>query len=136
MPTRSQEESSRLLNKGSRTDSAFVELQLSDKQWEIISEFFPDPPPRPRGGRPPRSNRDCLEGILFVLLTGCRWKDLPKSFPSKSVCHQRFQNWTQLGIFQQVWQQLLLLKKKLGELNLETIIGDGAFIPAKKGAMR
>ncbi len=135
MPTRSQEEPSRLLKKGSRTDSGIVESQLSDQQWEIIADLFPETPPRPRGGRPPYSNRECLEGILFVLLTGCRWKDLPRTFPSKSVCHQRFQKWSQLGVFQQAWLRLLMMKKQLGQINLETIIGDGTFIPAKKGGI-
>lgn len=117
-------------------ESDAVESQLTDEHWEMIADLFPELEPRPRGGRPPYSNRACLEGILFVLLTGCRWKDLPKHFPSKSVCHQRFQLWANLGIFQQVWQRLLLIKKKLGQLDLETIIGDGTFLPAKKGAMR
>jgi len=74
-----------------------------------------------------------LEGIVFVLLTGCRWKDLPDCFPSKSVCHSRFQQWVEEGRFQLAWQQLLTLKQSLGKLDLETIIGDGTFTPAKKG---
>jgi hypothetical protein len=38
----------------------------------LIAELFPTPRRRPLDGRPAHANRDCLEGILFVLLTECR----------------------------------------------------------------
>ena len=130
MPTRSRTEPSRLDKAGSRTEPT---RQLSDSQWFLIEDLFPDPPPNPLGGRPPRSNRDCFEGILFVLLSGCRWKDLPDSYPSKSVCHQRFKLWVEQGLFQAAWQRLLELKDLLKQLDLSTLIGDATFAAAKKG---
>ena len=130
MPTRSRTESGRLKTAGSMTEPT---RQLDDSQWLVIADLFPDPTPNPLGGRPPRLNRDCFEGILFVLLSGCRWKDLPKNLPSKSVCHQRFKLWVEQGVFQAAWQRLLKLKKALGQLDLATLIGDGTFAPAKKG---
>jgi hypothetical protein len=48
---------------------------LSDAQWLLIADLFPDPPIGPRGGRPWRSSRECLEGVLWVLITGARWKE-------------------------------------------------------------
>ncbi len=131
MPTRSRPEPKKLDGAGSRTEP---ELQLTDEQWFLIADLFPNPPMTRRGGRPPRDNRDCWEGILYVLTSGCRWKDLPKCFPSKSVCHQRFLLWTENGLFQEAWQRLLKLKKRLGQIDLQTLIGDGTFVPAKKGA--
>ena len=78
MPDRSRTEPGWLAAAGSRTEPR---RQLNDSQWFLIEDLFPDPPPNPKGGRPPCPNRDCFEGILFVLQTGCRWKDLPKCFP-------------------------------------------------------
>ena len=116
---------------GSRTEP---QRQLSDDQWFLIEDLFPDPPRTRAGGRPACPNRDCFEGILFVLLSGCRWKDLPGGFPSKSVCHQRFTLWSEQGLFEIAWQRLLDLKKRLKQFDVTTLMGDGTFVPAKKGA--
>jgi hypothetical protein len=72
MPTESRPEHGVLEVAGSTTVPQF---QLSDNQWFLISDLFPDPPLNPLGGRPFRKNRDCFEGVLNVLLTGCRWKE-------------------------------------------------------------
>jgi transposase len=133
MPTRSRREPRSLDTSGSRTEPT---AQLTDDQWFLIELLFPTPPPRPRGGRPPHSHRACLEGILFVLVTGCRWKDLPRWLPSKSVCHQRFKLWVETGVFQRVWRRLLELKADLRQLDLGTLLGDATFVSAKKGAIR
>ena len=131
MATRSRTEPRQLNHPGSRTEP---QPQLTDDQWFLIEDLFPESQPSPLGGRPRHSSRDCLEGILFVLLTGCRWKDLPRSFPSKSVCHQRFMLWVTTGVFQRAWRRLLELKDDLRQLDLDTLLGDAKFIPAKKGA--
>ena len=131
MPSRSRTDPVRLGTAGSRTEPT---PQLTDTQWFLIEDLFPDPEPNPQGGRPPRRNRDCFEGILFVLVTGCRWKDLPNQFPSKSVCHARFQRWVEQGLFTTAWQRLLELKGDLRQLDLSRVLGDATFVPAKKGA--
>lgn len=131
MAIRSRTEPGRLVESGSRTEPT---PQLTDDQWFLISDLFPDPEPSPLGGRPPHPNRRCFEGILFVLLTGCRWKDLPDGLPSKSVCHQRFKLWVETGAFRAAWLRLLELKHELKQLELDTLLGDATFVPAKKGA--
>lgn len=50
--------------------------QLSDQQWLLIASLFPWKPPTRVGGRPKALPRDGLEGILWILRTGARWKDL------------------------------------------------------------
>ena len=118
-------------NTGPKTDPPYV---LSDDQWNLIADLFPDLPMTRRGGRPFKANRACFEGILWVLMSGARWKDLPHCFPSKSVCHSRLQQWMKDGRFLEAWQRLIKRFKSLGRLNLKTLIGDGTFAPAKKGA--
>jgi transposase len=131
MATRSRTEPGRLDKSGSRTEPT---PQLTDDQWFLIADLFPDAEPTPLGGRPPQPNRRCFEGILFVLLTGCRWKDLPRSLPSKSVCHQRFTRWVKTGACRAAWLRLLELKAELKQLDLDTLLGDATFVPANKGA--
>jgi hypothetical protein len=56
--------------------------ELTDSQWEKIRPHPPEFKRSRRGGRPPADNRACFEGILWVLRSGARWKDLPEDFPS------------------------------------------------------
>ena len=53
--------------------------ELSDEQWEKIAAFLPEPQASPWGGPKPIPNRPCFEGILWVLPSGARWKDLPST---------------------------------------------------------
>jgi transposase len=48
-----------------------------------------------------------MDGILYVLRTGCQWKALPREFGSGSTCHRRFQEWVQSGVFLRLWAQVL-----------------------------
>src|SRR4030095_15109309 len=49
---------------------------LPDPLWDLVEPFLPAPPRRPKGGRPPVSDRACLTGILFVLRSGIPWQML------------------------------------------------------------
>lgn len=44
------------------------------------------------------SFRKVVNGILFVLRTGCQWKAVPGHFGSASTVHRRFQQWVKAGI--------------------------------------
>jgi len=53
-------------------------MELTDKQWAILEPLFPIKTQREDGkGRPRISNREVLNGILWVLRTGAAWQDLP-----------------------------------------------------------
>jgi transposase len=64
---------------------------LTDLQWAALDALIPEPPRRKdRRGRPWRSRRSVLNGILWVLRTGAPWADLPERYPSYQTCHRRF----------------------------------------------
>ena len=107
--------------------------QLSDEQWSLISDLFPVPKPDPRGGRPRLNARHCLEGILWVLRSGARWKDLPRSFPSYVTCWRRFAEWSLSGVWDQAWERLLKQLDERGLVNWNEGFADGTFAAAKKG---
>ena len=48
------------------------ESELSDEQWHVIADLFVE---EETGGRPRIAPRPCLEGVLWVLRSGARWKD-------------------------------------------------------------
>ena len=72
-----------------------------------IDGLLPHEKPRYTVGRPIIPFRKVLDGILYVLRTGCQWKMLPKEYGSGSTCHRRFQQWVQLDIFKKIWIRLL-----------------------------
>jgi transposase len=71
---------------------------LTDAQWQKIEPLLPRPPKHPGGGRPPAANRRVLEGILWILRSGARWRDLPSEFPSPSTCWRRLRRWEEQGL--------------------------------------
>lgn len=81
---------------------------LSDALWERIEPLLPkrvNPDPM-GGGRPPVPNRKAMNGIFFVLRTGCQWNALNVTgICSSSTAHRRFQQWTQAGIFEKLWAE-------------------------------
>src|SRR5215510_5916926 len=71
--------------------------ELSDQQWEFLAEVLPEPRPSPHGGPKPVLNRPVVEGILWVLRNGGRWKALPEGYPSPSTCWRRLAPWEKQG---------------------------------------
>lgn len=115
----------------SKTDRT---ITLTNEQWDIIADLFPWQPPDREGGRPQIRPRPCFEGICYVLRTGCRWKDLPPTYPSSATCHRRFMQWTEEGLFQEAWRRLIELLVKKNRIKLDEGFADGTFASAKKGA--
>ena len=112
------------------------DFELTDERWNLISDLFPEPPRRPQGGRPPAPARGCFEGILWILRSGARWKDLPKHFPSSTTCWRRHKEWTEAGVWKTAWARLVRALDRRGRVKHEESFADGTFSPAKKGAKR
>jgi transposase len=111
---------------------------LSDEFWEQIKDHIPQPkrdPNRsyqrkPGGGRKPLDPRRVLEGILYVLRTGCPWKALPKEFGSASSIHDYFQYWSQEGFFQNIWAAGLHTYDEMEGIGWEWQSIDGSMVKA------
>ena len=56
-------------------------VYLTDEQWKKIEPLIPKKSVGRKGGRPRTNDRLVFEGILWVLRTGARWKDLPDRYP-------------------------------------------------------
>ena len=81
--------------------------RIPDQLWNEIRLVLPSEKPNNTIGRPAVSFRKVLDGILFVLRTGCQLKMLPKEYGSGSTCHRRFQQWSTSKVFQKLWTRLL-----------------------------
>jgi transposase len=109
---------------------------LTDEQWQRIAPYFPEHPPSPRGGRPRASDRECLEGILWLARTGAPWQKIPVDLPSGSTCWRRLQEWAGEGVLEAIHALLIQQLDDLGELDFEELLADATFIRAKKGVMK
>ncbi len=81
--------------------------EIPDDLWELIEPILPPDKPLGSNGRPRVPNRTVLNGILFVLRTGCQWKMVPCQYSSGSTCHLRFQTWVRAGVFERIWRVCL-----------------------------
>jgi transposase len=82
--------------------------KIPDELWDEIKIILPREKPDKTIGRPIVPFRKVLDGIFYVLRTGCQWKMLPKKeYGSGSTCHRRFQEWTVSKVFQKLWVRLL-----------------------------
>ena len=107
--------------------------ELTDEQWAVIAPLLPEPKASSRGGPRPIPNRPVFEGILWVLRTGARWKDMPDRFPSYSTCRRRLIEWEEQDVWLKAWRALLGQLDERGQLQWDEA---GSFAPAKKGAVR
>ena len=102
--------------------------KLTEEEWKLIWACFPDQ----HMGRPRRwSDRECLDAVLYVLHTGCRWKELPSGFPPKSTAYDRFTLWSKTGVLMKVFKRLRR-RLPLGKV----FYIDSTVKSAKKGQVR
>jgi putative transposase len=81
--------------------------RIPDDLWKEIKLILPPEKSNKTIGRPVVPFRRVLDGILYVLRTGCQWKMLPKEYGSGSTSHRRFQQWIVSEVFQKLWVKLL-----------------------------
>jgi len=109
---------------------------VSDALWARVKPHLPVRPPQPKGGRPWVGNRECLEGVLWVLRTGARWGDIPVDLPSPSTCWRRLQEWAGEGCLDEIQAAVVEELDELGLLDWDQLLADATFVRGKKGVTR
>jgi transposase len=107
---------------------------LTDEQWAKLEPLLPEPKASAKGGAKPTPNRPVVEGLLWILVNGARWRSLPKEYPSPATCWRRLRDWEDSGVWLKAWHTYLDNLNKDQRLNWEEAFADGSFAPAKKGA--
>lgn len=104
---------------------------LTDVQWQRIKRFLPK---AKATGRPRCNDREVINGILYVMWTGCRWEDLPHDIAaSGKTCHRRLLDYQRRRIWQKIVASLMLEAYRRGKLNLRNCYVDSSFVESKKG---
>lgn len=108
---------------------------LPDELWNEIEHLFPEYERSPQGGCPPKETRQVLKAILFVLKTGIGWKDLPtEAFGvSYKTCGRRIDEWTELGIWQQIHALFLAKLRGADQLDWSRVLVDCSLVKAPLG---
>ena len=76
--------------------------RIPDELWQRVEPLLPKYRRSRKGGRPRLALRQVMDGIFYVLRTGCQWKAVPPEFGSGSSLHRYFQAWAQRGVFQEL----------------------------------
>ena len=80
------------------------ETDLSDSQWKLIKHFIP---PAKKGGCPRKTNmRKTTNAILYILRSGCQWRNLPKCFPKWRTVYEYFIAWSKNGVLDKIHDTL------------------------------
>lgn len=101
---------------------------LNKKQYNWLADQLPQP--KAETGRLAIPNRKLLKGIIYVLKTGCRWQDIPKT-----ICKHNFTScWRRLSYWQKhcsiilTWQLILILLDKEQKIDLNVGNIDGSLV--------
>ena len=108
---------------------------LTEAEWALVAPFVP---PAKRGGRQRTVDvREVLNGIFYVLATGCQWRALPKDLPPKSTVHDYLTLWAWDGTLRRLHHALFVqVREQAGKEAGPTvaIIDSQSVKSAEKGA--
>lgn len=108
---------------------------MPEKFYELARPMLPEEKEiGSQGGRPRTTHRTVLKVIWFVLVTGCRWKDVPQEMGCcGETARTRLQAWERDGIWNQLHRLLLTMLNHEKQLHLETAIIDSTQVRAFGG---
>lgn len=107
-------------------------LLLTDDEWELIADAFPE---RAATGRPRRDARTVLDGILWILRTGSPWRDLPAEFGAWKTAWRMFDEWTSDGTLEEILQRLQGKFVAAGAIDERLWCIDGTIVRAARCAV-
>jgi transposase len=103
---------------------------LTDDQWNLIEHSLPIPA---YTGRPRANDRKTINGILYVLLSGCGWMDIPAKYGSYKTSWERHKKWSVKGVWKSIMNSLVSQGYIRGLVNIDNLSVDSSTVAAKKG---
>jgi transposase len=109
--------------------------RIPEKLWAKMEALLPPRPKHPLGCHNPRvPDRDAMDGIFFVLRTGCQWNALDATgICSCASAYRRFREWLDAGVFHEFWRQGLLAYDEAKGIDWKWLSMDGAMTKAPLG---
>jgi transposase len=104
---------------------------VSDLEWKLFADMFPPEPRKLGRGMPHTPFRTVVNTLLDVLITGCRWCDIPCGPPwaSKSAAHRWRPRWQADGTLAAMHARILGIAEEHGMIQWQDGAVDGSFSP-------
>lgn len=110
---------------------------LNREQWALIKPLFPKPP-SDKFGRKDLSPKKVMNTILWVLITGARWIDVPvgSRWAARSTAHEWLGHWQRTGLLEKVLNLLLEKADTMKLTGFDRLKVDGFFFSGTRGRRR
>ena len=101
---------------------------MSDEEWGVISPFLP---PKPKRGRRASSDdRSLINGILYVVTTGCRWREMPRKYGSYVTAWRLLRRLQEAGVWGRIIEFLTSMR------SCRRVAIDSTTVEAKRGVKK
>jgi transposase len=105
---------------------------LTDGEWALIEDMFPKN--GVKAGRPWSDHRKMIDAMLWILVAGAPWRDLPKEFGPWQTVHDRFSRYRRDGTLDRILDRLKLKRNEQGKIDCGLFCIDGTNIRAARAA--
>ena len=109
---------------------------LTDDEWALVELLIP---PAKRGGNKRHVDvREVINGIMYILSTGCQWRAVPKDLPPRSTLFDYFDLWSYDGTLDRIHHALYMECREQGEREASptaAIIDSQSVKSAEKGGL-
>ena len=125
-------------NNRARYDRSFLRYpsDLTDDEWALVEPLIP---PAKRGGdKRTVIMREVVNGLMYILSTGCQWRAIPKDLPPRSTVHGYFDLWSWDGTLERIHHMLYVrCREALGREASPTaaVIDSQSVKSAEKGGL-
>lgn len=100
-------------------------IWLNDDSWAIVEPLLP----RNQPGARRVDDRRVISGILYVMRTGCPWRNCPSEYGPSTTIYNRFNRWSRRGMWQKIYEALAA-EARIGG----TVAIDSTYVKAHRSA--
>jgi transposase len=106
---------------------------VTDEQWDVVKQFFPQLPEKRTRGMPPASFRAVFNTIAYIAITGSRWCDIPEGpqWGKRTTSHRWLARWAKDGTWDKLKAHLLGAAELANTIDWNSASVDGSFSPRK-----
>lgn len=98
---------------------------ISKNGWKNLKKELPVLMNKPKGGRPCSDLKEIINGIFYVVKTGCSWRSLPHDLPCWQTVYGYFNRWSKDGTWEYIHtrfvKKIRLLKQRKAQASAASI---------------
>jgi transposase len=110
---------------------------LTDEEWALVEALIP--PAKPGGNKRHVDVREVMNGIMYILSTGCQWRAIPKDLPARSTLFDYLDLWAYDGTLERIHHELYVRCREQADREASptaAIIDSQSVKSAEKGGSR